>query len=542
MKISKPYLQTFIFVIVYLFAIYFWSQPYQIRKMPYGEYDAMSHFEVADYTAYHDKSFMQLPSYIDLRYGIDNDFKPHTLWYPPAFHSSLAIGQIIGGERVVSVFLMNTVMATFILISIYFVINSLFGFLPAILSSILIVFSPRDFMPYLWGQWPERFGYGILPLVLYCFYKYYISYSKNESKPIYLYLTALLGGMNFLVHPLGFFHAAAGIFVLYILLAIKRKKLVFDWKHFLAAFLIFVAIFMMFPYQTLNVFKQISSRSAGAEEVKKAIDISRVFQWSLNPKDYEGSVPSFYFSFKDMHGIWTLPFLLIGIGILIYRREEKDIFLLAWLISLYLLMHRDIIGKTTFLHRSLSASAHIFSPLTAIGAVYLASLIKLPSNFNKILKYGLVAIFLYLTFTINMKTASALLNKETYNDFFSTLTKEQYDAAEWILKNTDPRYNVSVIGLPHQEQVLSATSKKIRWSAAVSQHVSRFYLLVQNETEAKRRLKDDYIMLDYTMIEPIGEKMKPIFDIMQQMEKNDLANYSLLYNKNSIKVYKLANK
>src|SRR3989344_4445412 len=105
MKLNKSCIQTSIFIALYLFAVYFWTQPLQERKLPYGEYDAMSHFEVADYMAYNDKSFMRLPDYIDLRYGLDNKFRPHTLWYPPTFHSSLAVMQVLGGERVVPVYL-----------------------------------------------------------------------------------------------------------------------------------------------------------------------------------------------------------------------------------------------------------------------------------------------------------------------------------------------------------------------------------------------------------------------------------------------------
>ena len=44
-------------------------------------------------------------------------------------------------------------------------------------------------------------------------------------------------------------------------------------------------------------------------------------------------------------------------------------------------------------------------------------------------------------------------------------------------------------------------------------------------------------MLDYTMLGPIGDK--ETFDKMQDMEKNDLTNYTLLYNQNNIRVYKL---
>lgn len=545
MKLNKNYAQTFVFILVYLFAIYFWSQPYQVRKLPYGEYDAMSHFEAADYMAYNDKSFINLPPYIDIRYGSDNKFKPHTLWYPPTFHASLATMESIGGDRIVPIFLMNTVTATFIMISIYFVINSLFGFLPAILSSLLLVFSPRDFMPYLWGQWPERFGYAFVPLILYCFYRYFVSFSKEDSKPIYLYLTALLAGINLLVHPLTFFHSVAALAVLFIFLSIKQRKLVFNWKHMLISMLIFSIIFMSFPYQTFNILPQlgITKTASGATiESKNEFSLARLFQWSMNPKDYEGSVPSNYFSFREMNGLWTLPFLLIGIAILLWRREERDLFMLAWLVSLYLVLHRDIIGKASFLHRSLSATAHVFIPLTAIGAIYIASITRLPFNYGRYLKYGLAAVFIYLTLSINGIYAMQYVNKNTYNpnpvdgklssDFLKILTQPQFDAAQWVLENIPPEYNVSVLGIPHQPNFLPATAYKIRWSVAVSQRVERFYYLLDNKEDFT---KVNYVMLDYTMVGPLNDM--EAFNNMQAFEKN-LTSHKLVYDKNNIRVYK----
>lgn len=531
MKLNKGHVQTLVFVALYLFAVYFWSQPYQERKLPYGEYDAMSHFEVADYMAYNDKSFMNLPPYIDLRYGMDNKFKPHTLWYPPPFHASLGVIEAISNERVIPVFLLNTLMSTFIIISVYFVVNSLFGFLPAILSSLLLIFSPRDFMPYLWGQWPERFAYALVPIILYCFYRYFTTFSKEGSKPSYLYFTALFLGINILIHPLVFFHSAAGIIIMYLFLAVKQKKLVFSWKHASVAGVIFMALFLLFPYQTFNIFSQFSRESSTQE---KNFDFSRLFQWSLNPKDYEGSVPQSYFSFSEMHGLWTLPFLLLGLLFLLLRREERDIFMLAWLASLYLVLHRDMIGKASFLHRSLSASAHIFAPIAAIGAVYVSSFINL--KFSKYLKYGIAAIFIYLAIAVNMAGASKVLNKDTYNDFFATLNNEEYQAAQWALQNVPPSVNITVLGIPHQEPLQSATSKKIRWFAAVSQHVTRFYEL-REDKEQILKSKEWYIMLDYTMLGPLNDK--ETFNKMQQFEKEALANHTLVYGKNNIRVYKL---
>lgn len=548
MKFNKNYVQTLLFLLVYIFAIYFWSQPYHERKIPYGEYDAMSHFEVGDYMAFNDKSLVYLPPYIDIRYGNENKFKPHTLWYPPPFHSALGVMEVIGGERIIPVFLLNTIMATFVIIAVYFVINSLFGFLPAILSALLITFSPRDFMPYLWGQWPERFAYAFVPIVLYCFYKYFMSYSKEENKPIYVYLTALFLGINLLIHPLIFFHSVVGLAVLYVFLSVKQKKFIFNWKHIAICAIIFLVLFLLFPYQTFNIFPRFGGKAAQSEQIKKNIDLSRLLQWSLNPKDYEDSVPPSYFSFREMHGLWTLPFLLIGILFLVLRREERDLFLLAWLVSLYLVLHRDFAGKAQFLHRSLSASAHIFAPLTAIGAVYACYLIKISDNIKKYIKYFLVAVVVYFTFSVNMANASTTLNKNTYNpnpingklsqDFLKILTEPQFQAAQWILENVPSNYNISVLGIPHQSNFLSATAYKIRWFAAVSQHVTRFYYLREDKEELLKS-KDWYIMLDYTMVGTLNDRQT--FEDMQEFEKTKLANHSLVYDKNNIRVYKIEN-
>ncbi len=537
MKFNKNYIQTFIFILVYLFGIYFWTQPLQERKLPYGEYDAMSHFEVADYLAYNDKSFVNLPPYIDLRYGLDNKFKPHTLWYPPPFHTALGIMEVIGNERVVPVFLLNAIMASFIIITVYFVINSLFGFLPAILSSLLLIFSPRDFMPYLWGQWPERFAYALVPIILYCFYKYLID---KERKPLFLYLAALFLGINILIHPLAFFHSVFGLIVLYVFICIKQRKFIFSVKHVSIAAVIFLILFMLFPYQTFNIFPQLFSKPSG-DQNKQSLDLSRLFQWSLNPKDYAGSVPESYFSFTEMHALWTLPFLLLGIILLAWRREERDLFMLAWLVSLYFILHRDILGKASFLHRSLSASAHIFAPLTAIGIVYIASIVKHPSKLNKFLKYGLAVLFIYLALTINMASASKMLNKNTYNPntqagFFVSLNEQEFEASQWVLENVPKSYNVTLIGIPYQDNFVSATAKKIRWVAAASQHVTRFYYLLPNKENVVKS-PDWYVMMDYTMVGSLNDKAT--FDEMQLFEKDILANHTLVYNQNNIRVYKL---
>ncbi|MBI2108284.1 hypothetical protein HYT54_04100 [Candidatus Woesearchaeota archaeon] len=431
------------------------------------------------------------------------------------------------------VYLLNTIMATFIIITVYFVLYSLYGFLPAILSSILLIFSPRDFMPYLWGQWPERFAYAFIPIILYCFYKYYLSYNETEKKGLYFYLTAIFLGIQLLIHPLVFFHSVVSLAVLYALLFLKFRKFAFNLKHIIAGFLIFAVLFLAFPIQTFNIFSTLGIDPG--EKQKSDFELGRLFQWSLNPKDYAGSVPPSYFSFSEMHGLWTLPFLLAGIAILVIRRQERDLFMLAWLISLYLILHRDFIGKATFLHRSLSATAHIFAPLTAIGAVYIVTLFRIPDNTKKYVKYALAGVFIYFIFSVNFAYAAKLLNKDTYNDFFSTLNEPEYKAAQWVLENVPPAYNVSILGIPHADKFVSVTSKKIRWMGAASQRVNRFYYLLDDD-QKDGYARNNYVMLDYTMVGPINDV--ELYNDMQQFEKEKLANRTLVYDNDNIKVYK----
>ncbi len=536
MKISKSHLESGAFIIFYLFALFLWTLPYHDDKTPYGDWDAISHWEIADYMSQNDRSFLYLPPFLDYSYGDDNTFVPHTLWYHPPFHTDMAIISAFAGDRMVPIYLTNTIFASSILISVFFVIRKLYGFLPAILSSFLLAFSLRDILPYLWGQWPERFGYAFIPLILYCAYMYITTYSRESSKPVYLYLMFAFLGVNLLIHPLTFFHSAVSVIILGPALMIKERKLPLQYKHLLIALLIFIVLIAVFPYQTGNV---ISTFTENKGEAKKA-PLSRLFHWSLNPAEFSGSVPEFYFSFKDMHGLWTIPFLLIGLLVLLIRRESRDILLLAWLLALYLILHRDIIGKATFLHRSLSASAHIFVPITIIGVMSLPSIIKIPGILKNVLRYGSAGLIVILALIYNMPAAHSIL--DSYGDPQpgmpnpSRPNPEQIEVSEWLRSNTVLSQNISVIG------PVGDLMKKVWWMASYSHRTSYFfegfltwkiYEEGRNQT-VRNHLLNDYIVMDYSDIYPYGDLVKK----WQEFEANYLKNHKLVYNKNHIRVYK----
>ena len=535
MKINKRYIKAGIFAAVCLFAIYIWTLPFQDNRTPYGEWDAISHWELGDFIAQSDRTSVYLPPFLDFSYGDDNRYKPHTLWYHPQFHTDLAIISSFSADRMIPIFLTNAVFASAILISVFFVVNRLFGFLPAILSSFILAFSMRDITPYLWGQWPERFGYAFLPLVLYCFYIYYLTYTKEKSRPIYLHIMGILLAIELMIHPLSFFHSLVGIFVLGIALLIKTRKLPLKWKHIgitLAMFLILLAIF---PYQTGNVL--VSFAQSSTPEEKKYTPITRLFQWSPNAEDFIGSVPESYFSFKEMNGLWTLPFLLIGILVLAVRRENRDIFLLAWLVSLYLVLHRDMIGKFTFLHRSLSATAHIFVPITVVGALSLPSLIKMPGMHKDFLKYGIAVLIVALAFVYNMPSAYSALNN-AYSSPLSRLNNAQVEVSEWLKDSIAEDQNVSIIG------PIPEIMQKVWWMASYSHRVSYYFegfltwkTFEKNREETIRyHLLNDYIVFDYSDIALLSNRS--LVEQWLEFEKQNMGNHKLLYNRNNIRVYK----
>ena len=538
MNIKKAYAETAVFLIVYLFAVYMWTLPFQDNRIPYGEFDAISHWEIADSFEGLDRTYVYLPPFIDYSYWNDNKFMPHTLWYYPPFHTDLgmvsSLSSIFSNEGMVPVYLTNAIFASSILISVFFVMRKLFGFLPAILSEFLLAFSMRDIMPYLWGQWPERFGYAFVPLILYCFYAYYTNYSDDKKNPLYIYILAILLAVQMMMHPLSFFHSLFGIFVLLIALAVKLRKVPFNLKHIIAALLIFVLLLSAFPYQSGNVIKSFTKKTKKAPDI---FSFLRLFEWGPNPKYFEGSVPPSYFSFREMHGLWTLPFLLIGILLLLIRRENKDLFLLAWLISLYLVLHRDAFGKWTFLHRSLSATAHIFIPITVIGAVSIFSIFKMNRAVKSILKYGGAGLIVVLALVYNMPLTYSTLNA-AYDSPVIRLNPAQIEAGNWIKENVPEDKNVSIAGPPPE------IMQKVWWMASVSHRISNFFegYLTWKTYENNRNktvrsvLINDYIVFDYSDIALISDRK--FVEQWLAFEKQYMGNHTLLYNKDNIRVYK----
>ncbi|MDP7506788.1 MAG: glycosyltransferase family 39 protein [Candidatus Woesearchaeota archaeon] len=523
---------------LFLFTLYLWTLPFQKNRMPYGEVDAGSHFTVGDYMAETDKSVYVLPYFIDKRYGTDNFFSPHHLWYHPPYHVNFAIMQIFGGERILPVFLFNAILCSIIVLISYFVLERLFGFWVAFLSSLLFVFSMRDIMVFLWGQWPQQISYFYTPLVLYVFYKYVCSYLDGNTKPVYAYIFAVLLGVNFYLHPVGSFHTIVALVFFSLFLLIKERKIPFSFKHISVCALIFLLMLGIFPLQTASVFGQMGG-SSEEEKAKSPLyhDFGSFFSWFAWKELYVswGTQPEAYFDYDAMNGgYWTLPLLLIGLFFILFRRERKDLLLLSFLLGVYFMIHMIVFMGSGRPERSLAASAHVFYPLAAVGLLSIPFLLglvfKIKKRYKNYIKYVLIGLFVFMVFSSNFKPAYSQL-KGAYEGIVR-ITPTQYKAAEAIRESSIPMgANITGLGiLPMVRQ------QKMRWMWFVSHRYIRPY-----KGSLDLGGKPIYVMVDYSDLILLRQDPTYAEELrkLQAFEEQELVNGSLVVNHELIRVYKL---
>ncbi len=504
--------------LLFLTGVTLWTLPIRNNPSPYGEVDASSHYAVADYTVKSDRSITNLPFYIDKRYGKDNDFKPHVLWYPPPIHTTYAIGGFLSGDTAKGIYLTNAILTLFILLSVYFLIRKLYGIPAAFFSSLLIIFSLRDIMIYLWGQWPERIGFAFLPLVLYCFYEYGEKDEHGANKKHYLYLMALLLAANFFIHPMTFFHSVLALVFCGMFFLMKEKKRFFSWKQVCIAALIFIIVLSIFPYQTLNVVVK-SEKQKGLQSDQG--DFSRLFSWFKPQKDNQG-VPPAYFSYKDMIGpLWTVPLVLLGILFLLLRRNKKDLIMLAWLVSLYIMVHLDVIGKGR-VHRSLSGTAHLFYPLMILGIYFIISIIPYIKNYQMPLKVASGIILVVILFpTIGISAYNSL--KDAYPGI-SRVNPYQLELAGWMRESD----NIPVDAELYHMGSLSLA--KTRWLWMLGHRY-----LIERESDITNVT---YMIIDYSDFAQMGNQQ--LVNQLKSFENEKFANKTAIYQTPYIKVFPVA--
>ena len=507
MKLGFKKIEIILLVALYLSALYIWTLPIQKNRLPFGDVDASSHFTIGDYMVAYDKSIAKIPYPITFRYKGQNALFPDYLWYPPQYWTNMGIAQALGGDRIFPVFITVAIFSSLIILSSYFLIRSLFGFWPAFLSGFLLIFSTRDYMIYLWGQWPQSLSFAFTPLVLYSFYKYHRSHRENENKPVYLYVMALFLSGQFFFHPQGMIASAASLIIFVAIVIFKDKKMPFSAKHLIASVVLFAFVSAAFaPLNIGEFFSSLGEKQSNA----KSFQFDKLFKWYQGIKNDPG-LPDFYFEYNKAHGSlqnsllswWTLPFLLIGLFALAYRRKEEDLLLLSWFVAFYFLTRLAVFGFGSRDIRMFAYEAHVFYPIIAVGLLSISSFPK-QESFKKYSKFCLIMLFLILAVSVNGKSAYGVLKGQQYS--IGRINPAQYEAAEWLRSNVEEKadiYGMGTLGYQYY-------GAKIKWLGVLSQ---RHFIINADEINST-----DYIFFDYT--DALSLRDQNYVNALQNFEKN----------------------
>ena len=504
--------------------------------MPFGENDAAHQFGKADAMTWMDKAPREMPHFLAMWYRHNpNDF--YAPIYPAPVAINIAMMQILAQQRFQPVNLYYAVTCCFMTIAaVYLLLRKTFGFLTAFLSGFFLVFMLRNIYFYLWGQRPALIALSFVPLTIYCFYKYMASYVSNKEKPAYIYIVGVFFGIMAYLHPTSVVAAVFPIMLLTILFWIKNKRIPFSIKSSFIAVILFVVIFSPFLPDIL-----------GQSSVRRItpITISSFLHWYVFPN--QNPPNPFLYSFREMNGgYWTVPFIIIGIAVLVLRKSDKDLVMLSWLVGLYLALHIGTIFVHSRSNRILTSSAHVLWPIAVIGLLSIPSLLGLRNPVKKYLKYFLIGLFLILVINFNAKPAMNLL-KESYKPYLR-VTPPQLKVAEWIDQNL-PEYALLYIAGP-------MTYPKQQWIHVLSHRAMQTEAIFKNLKTAQEASKDipvqnriGYVVVDYSDAALMLSSPDPraqqrgmaLHQHLQRFEEslNTTLNATLIYNRDKVKVYKL---
>ncbi|MFH1850499.1 MAG: DUF6541 family protein [archaeon] len=508
-------LESFLVLALVVLTLLVWTSP--IGDMPFGDVDSSGHFLLGDYYYQSDRPYYTLPNiiYVFISKTLTN------LWYPPQFHLNAAMFQIIGGSRIIPAYLFYAFACSLAVITTYFLMRKLFGIFPALLAGLFLAFSKRDYLAYLWGLWPERISYALLPMVMYTYYRYTNSYLKKKDNNAYLFLTLLLMACQYLMHPQGLFHSLVVLGIYTIFLVIKSRRFPVSIRNSILPVILFILLVAPFSYTTIRYVTQVMPQQSG--DSLRIQNPSRLFQW------YPPDIPytPWLGDYGVMYGWWTFPFLMLGIVYLLIKRDRKSLLMLSFLIGLYLLMHLDVIGYSNRVHRSLNAESHIFYPLIALGMYFAATALRVSRKYQPVLKYSLLVLFILVIAFMHAKKEYPNIS-QAYAGYLR-ITQPQYDAAVWMKDNVPEDAKVRLVG--------TAIYYKKKWIPVLSHREVLFGghndlisdIPGANETEYVFFDLSDFVTLDNQ--DAIG--------YLNYWGSQNLQGASQIYNRNNVRIYRL---
>ena len=512
MKGSKTIELGIIFFLI-IISLYFWTLPFQKNRLPFGDVDSSTHFTLADSMSQTNKPINYLPAQFNNTYYLKtNNGK---LWYFPQYHTGAAIFQLMSG-RFVGAYLFFALMSILIVLTSFILIKELFGLLPAAISSFWLVFSSRDILWYILGVYPQVASFGMVPLFLYCTYKYVTSHLEKEPKQIYAFAGAVIIALQFFVHPQAVFISGLTAAIFGFVMIAKHKKIPFDIKH--AGIGIAIIIVLVLPF--IGFFTTVETEKT----TLILSELPSLFKWYGTP---ESGMPQQYYSFTAMHGFFLLPLAIIGVILMLLRRKDEDLLMLSWLFAYYVALHMSLFGWHRNL-RFMEVEAHILVPIAVVGVLRLPSLIPMQKNAKNIARIVLSAILIISIVTFAVNPAHAILK----NAFEGTarITPAQLGATEWIKDKTNVQDTFYLLG--------TSTYTKKKWMRVLSLRQTNF----KNENEfslSRAVFNHSYAIFDYSdWIAAYGGLPEPV----AALQAEEISNFNQsrpVYSKDNIRVYKI---
>lgn len=515
---------------LFLVYLYLFTLPLQESNVPFGEGDAVHKFGLVDYMVVNDVIPKSVPFFYASWYAY---LTPTDFYAPPNplpfFIAPAAIQSFAGQDRFSGVNFYFAFIAGFtVILAVYFLARKLFGFWIALLSGMFLLFPGKTIRAYMWGQRPHHLALSFVPLAIYCLYKYLDGYTKGEEKKLYLMLYGAFVGLGAVFHlqsliPIGIFTVVYSSYVM-----IKTKKFPYSLKS--AAVCIVFILLILVPHLGGLLGQQHLKEEVGAGI--KLQNVDHLFSWFKTPADFPNR--DMYTYSSSNWGLWSLPFFLIGLLILLLRRKKADMVALFFLVAVYLGLHLDVLnllsqGRIT---RIIYIDAQIFALLVGIGVIGLPGLIGLKKEARNYARIGLVVLFAVLLFSFSFRPTQQML-AQAYPPI-TRMTPAQYEAAEWLRANTPEDAVIWARG--------QLTYPKQKWMHMFSHRSIMGYYVDTLEKfgeyvkEWPERNTPSHALIDYSDYLLINNR--EALAALQSVEQQ-FANNTLVYDRNNIRVYEL---
>ncbi len=537
--------------LLFVAAFFLWTLPLQKNPLPFGEHDAAYIFSYGDDMSYKDKSYNIIgdtPLSTDFWYAEYNPvLGPRGMQYPPPYNLGYAFAQILGGERIIPPYLYIAVTSFAAIFSLYFLVRKLYGYEAALISSVAILFSHRTILLYLWGQRHNIASFTFIPLGVYALYKYLDSFYKGKEDIRYLYLYVIILLCTFLTHLGASIFFVPFTFFLILFFILKKKKLPYNKKN-----LLHYGIFLIICILTIVPFYHIYfSANAVDKPVFALKDAASFLQWHKIPENNYAMNPLFSQFTASYSSYWVIPLLLWGVFTLLWRRNTKDITLLAVLLSLYVIFHLSALGLVKEgsyrIGRVLIVESYFFYTVMAVGLVSLSSFFV--RSMRTYARYGLT--FLFIVFIVMTQGSQAYASLSGAYEGISRITPQQYEFVQWAEQNIPQTSAMQLLGtLTYAKKgFMQVLSRRV--TAREDNLLTDRYIVNEGLWKEEYLLPDylrsgadfviplDYVVFDYSDLQYLQRdpRFQGQIAALQQMEQSIQNRSSLIYDRNAIRVY-----